>query len=82
MDSGICKQQFSLKKCRFLGCQKTDLKTVLYCQKCLYAVYNAKKPQNFLGAAPPDPCRSSLGGAMRHLARSPLSQHNGLASLA
>ena len=42
---------------------KTDLKTVLYCQKCLYGVYNAQRPQNFPGAAPPDPCRSSLGGA-------------------
>ena len=43
------------QKCQFLGCQKTDLKTVLYCQKCLYGVYNAQKPQNFPGAAPPTP---------------------------
>ena len=50
-----------LKKCRFLGCQKTDLKTVLYCQKCLYGVYNVQKPQNFPGAAPPTPAVARSG---------------------
>ena len=45
-----------LKKCRFLGCQKTDLKTVLYSQKCLYGVYNAQKTQNF-----PDPAIARSG---------------------
>ena len=59
------------KKCKFLGCHKADLKTVLYCQNCLYGVYNVQKPQNFQGAAPPDPCRSSIGALTRtSLARS------------
>ena len=44
---------------------KTVLKTVLYCQKCFYGVYNAQKAQNFPGAAPPDPCRSSIGALPR-----------------
>ena len=42
---------------------------VLYCQKCFPGINNAQKPQNFTGAAPPDPCRSSLGGTPYRLAR-------------
>ena len=46
---------------------KNDLKTALYCQKCFQGVYEVQKPQHFPGAAPPDPCRRSLG-ALRQLA--------------
>ena len=43
------------KKCKFLGCQKIDLKTVLYCQKCLYGVYNGQKLKIFRGLRPRTP---------------------------
>ena len=69
--------QVCLENFKYLGCKNTDLKTVLYCQKCLMGVYEVQKPQNFPGATPPDSCRSSLGAAMRHLGRAPLSQGNG-----
>ena len=74
------KLQVCLENFKYLGCKNTDLKTVLYCQKCLMGVYEVQKPQNFPGATPPDSCRSSLGGAMRHLGRISMMQLAALAA--
>ena len=63
MEATVFKIASLLRKvenCKYLGCKNTDLKTVLYCQKCLMGVYEVQKPQHFPGAVPPDPCRSSL----------------------
>ena len=56
---------------QILGCQTTDLKMFSIAKSACLRYIMCKNLKNFPGAAPPDPCRSSIGALMRtSLARS------------
>ncbi len=56
---------------QILGCQTTDLKMFSIAKSACLRYIMRKNLKNFPGAAPPDPCRSSIGALMRtSLARS------------
>ena len=67
---------------QILGCQTTDLKMFSIAKSACLRYIMRKNLKKFPGAAPPDPCRSSIGALMRtSLARSALPR-DALASLA
>ena len=56
---------------QILGCQTTDLKMFSIAKSACLRYIMRKNLKKFPGAAPPDPCRSSIGALMRtSLARS------------
>ena len=62
---------------QILGCQKNDLKMFSIAKSACLRYIMRKNLKNFPGAAPPDPCRSSIGAlraASRSL-RSPPTSH-------
>ena len=76
MEATVFKIASLLRKvenCKYLGCKNTDLKTVLYCQKCLMGVHmKCKNLKIFRGLRPRTPA-TAPSAALSATSVAPLS---------